>query len=57
MAPLARRQRAWSRLARDLDPGLLETMVEEAPLSAVQARAQDLMAGRVRGRVVIKTSL
>ena len=56
MAPLARRQHAWSRLARDLDPALLEAMVEEVPLSQAQARAQDLMAGRVRGRVVVKIS-
>lgn len=56
MAPLARRQRAWSRLARDLDPALLETMVEEVPLGQAQARAQDLMAGRVRGRVLVKIS-
>lgn len=56
MAPLARRQRAWSRLARDLDPDLLETMIEEVPLSEAPARARDLMAGRVRGRVVIKIS-
>lgn len=56
MAPLARRQRAWSRLARDLDPALLEAMVEEVSLSQAQARAQELMAGRVRGRVVVKIS-
>ncbi|MEY4267616.1 MAG: hypothetical protein RIS90_2151 [Pseudomonadota bacterium] len=56
MAPLSRRQRAWSRLARDLDPALLEAMVEEVPLGQAQARAQDLMAGRVRGRVVVKIS-
>ena len=55
MAPLARRQRAWDRLARDLDPVLLESMVEEIPLEAAIAKAHDLMAGKVRGRVVVKT--
>jgi acrylyl-CoA reductase (NADPH) len=54
MAPLARRQRAWDRLARDLDPALLERMVEEVPLEAAVAKAQQLMAGQVRGRVVVK---
>jgi acrylyl-CoA reductase (NADPH) len=54
MAPLARRQRAWDRLARDLDPVLLERMVEEVPLEAAVAQAQRLMAGQVRGRVVVK---
>lgn len=55
MAPLARRQRAWDRLARDLDPNLLASMMEEIPLEAAIARAHDLMAGKVRGRVVVKT--
>jgi acrylyl-CoA reductase (NADPH) len=54
MAPLAKRQRAWDRLARDLDPALLERMVEELPLEAAVAKAQQLMAGQVRGRVVVK---
>jgi acrylyl-CoA reductase (NADPH) len=38
MAPLARRQRAWDRLARDLDPAKLETLVEEIPLPARSTR-------------------
>jgi acrylyl-CoA reductase (NADPH) len=54
MAPLPRRQRAWDRLARDLDPGLLERMIEEVPLAGAIAKAQQLMAGQVRGRVVVK---
>ena len=54
MAPLAKRQRAWDRLARDLDPALLERMIEEVPLSAAVAKAEQLMAGQVRGRVVVK---
>ncbi len=54
MAPLPKRQRAWERLARDLDPALLERMVEEVPLESAVAKAQQLMAGQVRGRVVVK---
>jgi acrylyl-CoA reductase (NADPH) len=54
MAPLTRRQRAWDRLARDLDPALLEAMVQEVPLEGAVARAHELMAGRVRGRTVIE---
>jgi acrylyl-CoA reductase (NADPH) len=54
MAPLAKRQRAWDRLARDLDPALLERMVEEVPLDQAIAKAQQLMAGQVRGRVVVR---
>ena len=54
MAPLARRQRAWDRLARDLDPALLERMIEEVPLEEAVAKAAQLMAGQVRGRVVVR---
>ncbi len=54
MAPLAKRQRAWDRLARDLDPALLERMTEEVPLDGAIAKAQQLMAGQVRGRVVVR---
>jgi len=54
MAPLARRQRAWERLARDLDPALLETLIEEIPLSGAIDKAHALMAGQVRGRVVVR---
>ena len=55
MAPLPRRQRAWERLARDLDPALLESMVEEVPLEDAIGKAHALMEGRVRGRVVVRT--
>jgi acrylyl-CoA reductase (NADPH) len=54
MAPLARRQQAWDRLATDLDPARLEAIVEEVPLSRVVEKAADLMAGKVRGRIVVK---
>ena len=54
MAPLQRRQRAWERLARDLDPVLLESMIDEVPLSDAVAKATALMDGKVRGRVVVR---
>ena len=54
MAPQALRQRAWDRLARDLDPALLERMIEEVPLEGAIAKAQALMDGKVRGRVVVR---
>jgi acrylyl-CoA reductase (NADPH) len=37
-----------------LDPNLLEAMVQEVPLEGAVARAHELMAGRVRGRTVVK---
>jgi acrylyl-CoA reductase (NADPH) len=55
MAPLAQREAAWTRLARDLDPKVLESMVEEIPLSQAIARAADLMDGKIRGRIVVRT--
>ncbi len=54
MAPLSCRQRAWARIARDLDPVLLETMVQELPLDGAIDAAHALMDGRVRGRTLIK---
>lgn len=54
MAPLALRQQAWDRLARDLDPAALEAITEEVPLDQAVQHAARLMAGQVRGRVVVK---
>ena len=54
MAPLARRQQAWERLARDLDPAKLESMVTEISLAQAPEHAQALMDGKVRGRILVK---
>ena len=54
MAPRARREQAWARLARDLDPAVLESMIEEVPLEGAVEAAQRLMAGQVRGRIVVR---
>lgn len=54
MAPIELRRTAWARLATDLDPAKLATITEEVPLEAAIAKAQALMDGRVRGRVVVK---
>ena len=54
MAPQARRQQAWQRLARDLDLAKLESMITEIPLDQAVDQAQALMAGQVRGRIVVK---
>jgi acrylyl-CoA reductase (NADPH) len=53
MAPLARRERAWQRLADNLDLGKLDAMVEEVTLDQAIDKAAELMAGRVTGRVVV----
>ena len=54
MAPVALRQEAWQRLARDLDPALLDLVAEEVALDGAIAKAAELMDGRVRGRVVVR---
>ncbi len=54
MAPRALRQQAWDRLAQDLDPAVIEHIVEETDLEGAVARAHDLMAGTVRGRIVVR---
>ena len=54
MAPLKIRQEAWTRLATDLDISKLESMIEEIPLEATIDKAHELMAGKVRGRIVVK---
>ena len=57
MAPLARRTRAWDRLARDLDPALLESITQEVGLDAAIDQARQLMDGKVRGRVVVRIAV
>ena len=54
MAPIALRQRAWSRLAQDLNPVVLESMIEEVDLDGAIDKAHALMDGKVRGRVVVR---
>jgi acrylyl-CoA reductase (NADPH) len=54
MAPIARRQEAWARLARDLDPALLESMTTEIGLDEAIEAAARLMKGEVRGRIVVR---
>lgn len=53
MAPKAARLRAWERLARDLDPALLEVIGAEIGLGEAVAAASDLLAGTVRGRIIV----
>ena len=54
MAPKAKRQMAWERLARDLDPELLASLTVTRPLADVIELAPQIIAGKVRGRVVLE---
>ena len=51
--PAARRTEAWNRLASDLDGENLESITSEVPLAEVPQVAADILAGAVRGRVVV----
>jgi len=53
MCPLPRRLEAWQRLGRDLDPNKLETIAHEIGLTEAVACAGQLLAGKVRGRVIV----
>jgi acrylyl-CoA reductase (NADPH) len=50
----ARRVEAWNRLARDLDVKKLEAMTKTIALSGVREAAEDILAGKVRGRLVVE---
>lgn len=54
MAPHAKRDRAWATLAESLDLALLDSMTTVEPLSRVPELAGEILAGRIRGRVVIE---
>jgi acrylyl-CoA reductase (NADPH) len=53
MAPRARRVEAYARLVRDLDHGKLAAITTTIKLDGVPAAAADILAGKVRGRVVV----
>src|SRR5450631_1695881 len=47
------RERAWNHLSRELDPGILESMTTEIGLAEAIERAPDMLAGKIRGRIVV----
>jgi acrylyl-CoA reductase (NADPH) len=54
MCPIERRRAAWTRLARDLDKSKLTEITSEISLDQVQAEGAKILAGQVRGRIVVK---
>jgi acrylyl-CoA reductase (NADPH) len=54
MAPMALRIEAWNRLASDLDQAKLAAMSVTRPAADVLALAPEVLAGKVRGRVVLE---
>ena len=53
MCPRAERIEAWNRLARDLDMSKLDLITHEIGLAEAIPTAAALLAGQVRGRVVV----
>lgn len=51
--PMAKRVRAWSRLASDLDLDKLEQMTATIPLDGVIPLLGQILAGKVRGRTLV----
>lgn len=54
MCPIELRKQAWGRLASDLDEAKLSEITHEIDLSDVIAAGARLLAGEVRGRIVVK---
>ena len=51
--PTPRRQEAWRRLAADLPTDALDSMTAVEPMTDLARLAEEILAGRVRGRVVV----
>lgn len=53
MAPKQKRLDAWNRLARDLDPAVLDSIATEIALGEAVGAASGFIDGTVRGRIVV----
>lgn len=53
MAPAAKRNAAWLRLAKHLDPKKLDAVTQTEHISEAPRLATQILAGKVRGRVVL----
>ncbi len=56
MCPIGPRKVAWERLARDLDPAKLAEITHEIGLDQLVEQGAKILAGQVRGRIVVKIS-
>ena len=54
MCPIEQRKTAWARLAHDLDPSKLAEITQEIGLDQVIEAGARILAGKVRGRIVVK---
>ena len=56
MKPIEVRQIAWDRIASDLPMHALESMIREVKLEDLPGLGKDILAGKVRGRVVVNVN-
>jgi acrylyl-CoA reductase (NADPH) len=56
MAPMPRRVAAWAALARTLNREQLAAITNEIGLSDAIAAGRDILAGQVRGRLVVNVN-
>jgi acrylyl-CoA reductase (NADPH) len=54
MASLQKREQAWARLAQDLDLKLLEDLSFDLDFADLPQAAEDILAGKIRGRAIVK---
>jgi acrylyl-CoA reductase (NADPH) len=56
MAPKEKRLAAWKKLAHDLDAAKLERITQEITLAEALSKAPEILAGKVRGRLVVNVN-
>lgn len=54
MAPMAKRKLAWQRLVSDLDMDLLDELSFDLDFVDLPQAAEDILAGKIRGRAVVR---
>jgi len=56
MCPIELREAAWKRLGADLESGKISEITHEIGLDGVIEAGSKILAGQVRGRIVVKIS-
>lgn len=57
MIPFERRVQAWKRLAEELPQEIMDQVSEEVSLEQLPERAQNMIEGKVKGRILVNPNL
>lgn len=57
MIPYERRVQAWARLAKELPQEIMDQVSEEVGLEALPAYAQNMVEGKIKGRVLVNPNI